>query len=305
MRFFRRRKETRAAREASRAAARSAFAKGLSAAASTLIFGGLAVGVIAGAPRLQQRLAERDAAATVQVAFDWPPSTSNATWLPREVQEQLLTEASNTLEQHPDPFSAEALRRIAETAAGTGWFEEILAVRREAGGVIRLSGRWRIPAAVVRRDGRDYLVSHKGEVLPLSFAADESTLQAITGTQLDPVRAGGRVVPGTIWPGADVRAGLDLLSVIASRPWSNQVAGVDVRDFLGKKQLALVTRAGGRVIWGGAVNEAIPGQVSVEVKLRRLDALVQQFRSIDAGHRIVEIGGPKVLVDETATASAQ
>jgi hypothetical protein len=305
MNLFRTRKQSKAAREASRAAARSAAARALSAGASTLIFGGLAVGLLVGAPRLQHNLAHLEEAATTQITFDWPVARSGSTWLPRDAQEELLTSASNALERSPNPFSSDALRLIAESAAGSGWFEEIVAVQREAGGVVRIRGRWRSPAAVARRDGRDYLLSRTGEVLPLSFPEGESTLQAILGPQLEPVRAGGRLVPGAVWPGADVRAGLDLLATLASRPWSSQVAAIDVRDFLSRKQLVIVTKARGRIVWGTAVSDAIPGQVSAEVKLRRLDALFQQFRAIDAGHRIVEIGGPKVLVDETATASAQ
>jgi hypothetical protein len=119
------------------------------------------------------------------------------------------------------------------------------------------------------------------------------------------VKVNGQVVRGTIWPGADIRSGLDLIAAIAARPWASQVEAVDVADYLSKKQLVLVTRTHGRVVWGAAIDEAIPGQVSAEVKLKRLDYIQAQFGAIDARHRIVEIGGPRVLVDDTATASAQ
>src|SRR5207247_617278 len=106
---------------------------------------------------------------------------------------------------------------------------------------------------------------------PLSFREGGSTLRAILGAQLDPPRDGGRVVPGAVWPGADVRAGLDLLAAVAPHAWSGQVAAVDVSEYLARKQLVLVTRNRGRVVWGAAVNESVPGQVSAEAKLRRLD----------------------------------
>src|SRR5947207_13503167 len=158
--FKRKRKESKATREAAKAAAAGAMLKGLSAGASTLVFGGLGVGVLVGAPRLQARLAQRAAAGPVRVVFDWPTTGDKgkpATWLSGHVQEELLAAASREMERTPDPFSADGLRRVAETAAGSGWFEQILGVRREAGGVVRVSGVWRAPAAMVRREGRDYL----------------------------------------------------------------------------------------------------------------------------------------------------
>src|SRR5262245_24166973 len=193
MTLFRKRKETRKARE-SRAAAASAARRALSTGAATLVFGGLAAAFLVGAPRLQSSLAHRETAATLQVTFDWPPAppstgpASNAavqpvpgtpkrTWLPASVQDELLTAASNALEKNPDPFNPDGLRRVAEAAAGSGWFEEIRAVHREPGGIVRVSGQWRIPAAVIRRDGRDFLVSRKGEILPLAFEEVGSSLQ--------------------------------------------------------------------------------------------------------------------------------
>lgn len=307
MNFFRRKKKSAKAESESRAQIIAALSRGASAAAATLVFGGLAVGVLVGAPRLQAKLAEQSITAPAQITFDWPIAApdAQATWVPPDVQRDLITSAQRALDHNPDPFSPDGLRRIAEAAAGSGWFDQIDAVRREAKNVIRIRATWRTPAAVVRSGGRDVLVSRKGEVLPLTFEEGGSTLKAILGAQLNPIKVNGALVSGAVWPGDDVRAGLDLLATIATRSWSSQVQAVDVAEFAAKKQLVLVTKSSGRVVWGGAVEDAIPGQVSTIAKLKRLDYIQAQFGAIDARHRIVEVAGPKVLVDDTATASAR
>lgn len=307
MKVFKRKKKGKADRGAAREATANAVRQGLTIAAAALVFGGLAVGVVVGTPRLQAALAERAPQRVWRVEYEWPAAGADrpGTWLPEAVQRDLLRLAERELDRNPDPYSAEGLRRIAEAAAGTGWFDQIESVRREADGVVRVKGVWRTPAAVVRHDGRDFLVSRRGEVLPMTFEEGQSTLRAIVGGRLEPVRVNGRVLPGTVWPGADIRAGLDLLATVSSRPWASQIAAVDVSEYLSRKQLVLVTKRDGRVVWGAGVDETVPGEVSAEAKLKRLDYIQAHFGAVDARHRIVEIAGPRVLVDDTATANAR
>jgi hypothetical protein len=93
--------------------------------------------------------------------------------------------------------------------------------------------------------------------------------------------------------------------LVSNRPWRSQVAAVDVGEYVSKKRLVLVTTAGGRILWGGAPLDSIPGEVTAEVKLKRLDVFQHQHGKIDGGYRVVEIAGPRTLVDVTATANAQ
>ena len=289
----------------------TALIAGATVGATVFVFGALGLGLLLGAPRLQERLS-----ANVQrprVVFTWPAlSTPGAdkkqpanapTWVPPSVQDELLAAAQREIDKAPDPFSADGLRRIAESAAGSGWFEQITAVRREPDGIIRVAGQWRTPAAVIRKDN-DYVVARKGEVLPLAYERGAAPLKAIIGVRQDASKAAGRVIPGLSWPGADVQAGLDLLSMLAGRPWAAQVAAVDVSGYTSGRQLVIVTTSGGRIVWGGAPTDAIPGQVSAEIKLKRLDVLQHQFGAIDARHRIVEVAGPRTLVDDSVTANA-
>jgi hypothetical protein len=293
-----------------RAVGGAALAAGFATGGTIFVLGALGAGVALGIPRLQARLASGVQERPAKAAFTWPAvaadksgKAANATWLPVAVQQDLLSAAQRRLDTSPDPFSPAALSKIAEVAAGSGWFEQITAVRREEG-VVRVEGQWRIPAAVVRRGDIDYLIARKGELLPFAYERGASPLKTIIGARSDAQRAGGRPIPGMVWPGADIRAGLELLALVSTRPWRDQVAGIDVTDYVSKRQLAILTTSGGRIVWGGAPSDSVPGQVSAEVKLKRLDVLQHQFGAIDARHRIVEVAGPRTLVDDSATANA-
>jgi hypothetical protein len=281
--------------------------RGLTLMATMLVFCGLLAAFVAGVPRLERSLGAQAQAQPLKVAFQWPAggAAPGETWLPIEVRDELLALAHAELERSPDPFSAQGLRGVGHALRRTGWFESIRAVTREAGGVVRVDAAWRDPAAVVRCEGIDYVVAKGGEVLPVAYQRGGSGRMAILGASLTPPKSGGRIVTGGVWPGTDVRAGLELLRTISNKPWRDQVVAVDVTEYLSKRTLALVTRWNGRIAWGGAPGESRPGEASTEAKLVRLDILVKEFGQIDAKRRLVEVAGPILLVDDTATANAQ
>jgi hypothetical protein len=167
-----------------------------------------------------------------------------------------------------------------------------------------VKAEWRTPAAVVRRNGVDYLIALGGQLLPVSYQRGQAPVTAIVGASQEPPMVGGQLAPGMIWEGEDIKAALDTIAIIASRSWRDQVTAIDVSDYLTKKKLALVTKWNGRAVLGGAPRDMIPGEVAAEMKLKRLDELVRQFGQIDAKHRLVEVAGPVILVDDVS-ASAQ
>jgi hypothetical protein len=301
--MFRRkkRKDSRKARPISAAQVK----RGLTIAASVLVFGAAAMVLVVEGPRMQQRLAARTASESLTVVIDWPTSPgASESWLPAEERDRLLAAAYGELERYPDPFSNEGLAAAARALGETGWFEQVSRVRRETGNTVRVEAVWRLPAAVVRSAGVDYLISRRGELLPIAYQPERSPLPAIVGAKFDPPLVNGQLAYGKPWPGADVRAGLDVLTMVNTRPWRGQVAALDVSDYLSGRRLVLVTQWNGRAVWGGAPSDSVPGEVSAEMKLRRLDVLYRQFQRIDARRRIVEVAGPMTLVDDTASASA-
>jgi hypothetical protein len=67
----------------------------------------------------------------------------------------------------------------------------------------------------------------------------------------------------------------------------------------------LVTKWNGKIVWGGAPGDAIPGQLATAVKVARLDALFSRYSRVDAGKRLVDVTGVYTMVEDTATANAQ
>ena len=301
------RSERQAARAAKRAVALARVGRIFTISMSIAVVGGIAAGVLIGAPRLEAQVAQRTLMQPPQIDFNWPQSagTGDASWLPRDIQDVMLASALQELQRQPDPFSAGGLKAIADSALRSGWIENIRAVRRERDGSIRIDADWRVPTAVVRRDTSDYLVGRRGEILPIIFPRDGSPLKAIVGASKEPLMQGGRPAVGQIWPGADVQAGLELLTLISARPWSEQVAAIDVSEYTSRKELALITKWNNKVIWGGAPGDTIPGQLSTAAKLGRIDALQKRYTRIDVNKRLVDVTSVYTLVEDTATADAQ
>lgn len=283
----------------------AALGRYVTVAAGIAVFAGLAAGLTLGAPRAQLRIAQRVAAQPVRVSYAWPEGDKGQSWLPQDIRDEILALSQQAIEKSPDPFSAEGLRGVAEAARGCGWISSVIRVERDGPDTVRVDAVWHTPAAVVRREGTDYLVAMGGEILPLSYKADQSPLKAVVGSTLSPELAGGKPSPGQVWPGGDVQAGLSLLRLVAARPWADQVTGVDVTEYLSRKELVLVTRWNGKIVWGGAPGDAIPGQLSTAVKVARLDALFSRYSRVDAGKRLVDVTGVYTMVEDTATANAQ
>ena len=279
------------------------FRRAFSVAAGVFIFVGLVLSVLIWVPSMEADLARRAAAGPVKVQVDWPLAAGGdgATWVPGPVQDELLARATTEIERFADPFSAAALEAASASLMRTGWFESAPSVVR-TGDAYRIAANWRTPAAVVRQDGVDYLISREGHLLPLAYQRGQAPVIAITGAAHQPPKVGGQLAPGNVWNGDDIRAALETIAVISARNWREQVSAVDITEYAGARRIALISKWGGRAVIGGAPRDTIPGEVAFDVKLRRLDELVRQFGQVDAKHRLVEVAGPVILVDDVRTA---
>jgi len=283
------------------------FRAAFSVGASVFVFVGLLLTLLIWVPSMQASLAARAAAGPAKINIQWPQSDPNdksadaKSWVPFPVRDELLAIATRELEKHSDPYSPAGLHAVSDTLMRTGWFEEVANVRRTSDG-IQISAHWRTPAAVVRRNGVDYLISQGGYLLPVSYQRGQAPVIAIVGASQEPPMVGGQLAPGVIWPGDDIRAAISTLASINSRNWRNQVTAIDISDYATKKKIALVSKWNGRAVIGGAPGDIVPGEVTLDMKLRRLDELVRQFGQIDAKHRLVEVAGPVMLVDDVNTA---
>lgn len=253
------------------------------------------------------RKAAGDAAITPVAARPAEPPPG-ATWLPVQFQRQLHDQVLARLRQTNDAFSAHSINAVGEFLAQSGWFTGPPRVERQPGNKLRIDGDWRVPAAFVRWDGRDYLVAWDGRLLPPVYQPGQVNLRAIVGVPGAPPRGeDGRIDFTNPWPGDTVTAAVDLLALVSSRSWYTQVKGVDLADFPTDRKLALLTSFGTRVVWGGPTRRPLPGESTTAGKLEKLDVLYRDFKRIDAGRPAVDISlqSPPLEIDISASATAR
>jgi hypothetical protein len=283
-----------------------------SAALTIVILAAAVLGVSLGARHLEARAAKSVKVEPVRVVFDWPAIVSSKgrtdqTWMPPNNQAELINLARRDLLADASPFHADALEAVGRDLLRTGWFEKLTAVRRDPGGVVKVEGVWRIPAAVVRqtfKDGDiDLLVGQTGELLIASFEPDTAKLPVIYGVKNPAPRdERGRLLYGERWGGGEVQAGLSLLGALNGRAYWNQIKGVDVARYAAEKRLDIVTDKGKRVVWGCAPSDALVTQIPASMKLQHLDALYASCGRIDADRDRVELFSNLVVVDSSASA---
>ncbi|MDX2131309.1 MAG: hypothetical protein SFY69_04580 [Planctomycetota bacterium] len=283
------------------------FLSHVTGACVLLICLALLCGVLLGIRPLEARAASLTRSPRPTITIHWPPLPGGAgTWLPRDEQERLAQLASDAAGADENPYAPDTLERISRALASTGWFEGYPSVRRGSPGSIGVRGSWRIPAAVVRSQGTDFLLSWDAMPLPPAYDAGASTLPVIHSPAKGPPRApSGERIFTSPWQGSDVGAALELLGAVGGKPWSAQVAGVDLSRYTTEEVLMLVTRSGNRIVWGGRPSAPRSGEVSTRQKLVHLAQLHHDFKQIDAGYPLIYINTGRLQFDTSATAAAE
>jgi len=285
----------------------SAIAGAVSTSLTALLVLGLVAGLAAGLGPLEARAARVTGIKPPTVTVAWPtwqaPDGAVTTWLDESFQEQILERAGAAIDPGERPtaaFQRDTLMAIAEAVRTSGWFEGTPVVTRRAEGEIHVEGTWRVPAAVVREGDKDRLVSWSAAPMPVVYPAAEFVKSrgqtVIVGVAAPaPTDASGLHDFTVPWPGDDLRAGLELLALVSRQPWKNQVVAIDVSEFNRVRELTLITRRAGRVVWGGPPGEPRIGDISTAAKIAHLDRINRGFGSIDAGRDRVEIWGVQAL----------
>lgn len=253
---------------------------------------GIAAVVAWGVPHLRARIDER------QVASDGPPAIAYVDaprWFDQIRRDRVAARVmqavgeSSTLDPH-------RLAKARDALMTTGWFDSIEQVRLADSGGFIVEARFVQPFAIVRHDRFDYLVDPSARVLPMEWPAGHRPAEphyvTIVGASAPPPGENG-----VHWAGSDVAAGLELVKLIADRPWFGEVAGIDVSGHGASNQLVLVTSGNGRLVWGRSPGDRSAAEVPAETKLRTLDYLYASNRRIDNGSgRTIDLRGDLVTV---------
>lgn len=234
------------------------------------------------------------------------------TWLPEQFQEELLGAANDAAATAVRGFRPDPLAAVGRVMENSGWFRTRPRVQLLADNTITVEGEWRVPLAVVRREGRDRLVSWDGFPMPPEYVLGKSGLPVIQGVSMAPAirsvseasaaATSAATTPSTsgassgidfsqAWPGAEVPAAVELLALLRTQVWFAQVSGIDTAEFAKSRQLWILTTHNTRVLWGGPASRPEMGETSTTTKLARLTEINRRFRRIDAGRRSIDISG--------------
>lgn len=131
-------------------------------------------------------------------------------WLATPTQADFLAQREGDAGLSPTDLITDATlaRRIGESLRRSPWLSDVRSVRIGPDGAVRIDAEFRVPLALVERDGMTYLVDQAGVLLRADRPAadvDHSAWFVIHG-----VRAARPPAPGEPWPGDDLRAGLKL-----------------------------------------------------------------------------------------------
>lgn len=280
------------------------FFRRLASVVSTGVVIGVCAAVLIGAvvgTRWLERRAESVGAPSQQlgeIRFIWPVAAgAKQTWLHGAFQQELSEVAHHHLDTARAAFSADPLRRVSDALAESGWFDGPPRVTRQWGGGIVIDGSWRTPAAVVRCNDKDLVVSWDGRLMPPVYEPGATTMPLISGLALPPPqRTDGTRDYANAWPGEDIAASLELLGELLRHPWAQHVAGVDASEFSRHARLVIVTDKQTRVVWGGRAAKPLVGEVPTVAKLAHLEDNVRTTGRLDGGFPMIYVNQEKRLV---------
>lgn len=174
-------------------------------------------------------------------------------------------------------YDRTGLERAQAALMGSGWFKEVRQVRRTGVAAIEVDATFAQPCALVADSQGDHLIDSDGRLLARTYSPGNApALPRIIGASLPRPAS-----PGTVWPGADLLAGLDMSKLVGMQRWRAQVASVDVGEFASRQSLSLVTTTGCKLNWGRAPGSESAAEVPAAQKLRYLDMLHGQTGRID------------------------
>ena len=201
-------------------------------------------------------------------------------------------------------FDQHLLEATAQSLQTSPWIAKVSQVRRvydqRPADTVAVECVYRAPTAMVRWDDYYWLVDSHGYKLPEQYTRDQArkamigpdgklVLRVIEGVMHAPVAS------GTLWPGDDLAAGLDLIRTITDQPWAQQLPVIDVSNFSGRRDqaaahLVIWTNSNSSIRWGRAPTASdYFVEVSTQRKLQVLAEIFDQTHRVDGGKTWLDV----------------
>jgi hypothetical protein len=259
----------------------------------------------------------------VEKRFAWPPIAPRVVlanrppWMSEAIAEQII-DTVRPIGIH-SVFDRELLIETAQALETNPWIKQVRQVRRAyvhwPGDTLEVDCDYRVPTALVQWENYYWLVDGDGYKLPEQYpqrqlqraiydSHGKLMLRVIQGVTHPPVSS------GKAWPGDDLAAGLELVKLLAGRPFAEEIPAVDVSNFAGRHdsqaaQIVLQTCYGTQIRWGrppSAKDYFI--EVPTSQKLEYLADIFQQIHRVDGGQPWIDIRFDQVTYPSPQQASA-
>jgi hypothetical protein len=212
-------------------------------------------------------------------------------------------------------FDHQMLVDVAATLRSSPWIKDIREVRRvygqQPGDTLEIDCEYRAPVALVHWQNYYWLVDGDGVKLPEQYTAQQvphivlgqnhrMMIRIIDGVRNPPVASGVR------WPGEDLVAGLEMVKLLFSQTWAEEIVRVDVSNYAGRvdlreAQLTLGTKYDTRIKWGRPINaKDFFVEVPTARKLEYLKQVFAEYGRVDGHQPWIDIRFEKITCPSDA-----
>ncbi len=258
-------------------------------------------------PKLRGYLEARSFVDDTQIRVSF---TSSPAWFDQTCVRELTSLVANAVGDG-SALDKTRLTTARQALAESGWFRSVDQVRLDSKGGFIVDATFRTPYAVVRQNGREYLVDDEGCVLPREWTQGQRPGN-VHWTAIINVAAEVPGPRGKAWKGTDIAAGLALLRAIREHvpvgtAWEVLVDAIDVSRVDAAKELRIITARGGTVIWGRTPGDNSPAEIPTARKLAMLDTMYARSQAIDlGGNQVIDVRGDVVtLAPDPAAAKTE
>ena len=239
----------------------------------SISFAVMALALGMGVPVLSREAAARKSDAPFQVYF-----SSRPVWMSEADLAPLAEVGAKQL--NGSPMDRDGLTESREALMRTGWFSEIIQVKRSGMNEVYVDGVWTTPFAVVREEGYDHLIDTDGKLLPRCYREGTSPSSLI---RIENASFACPAAYGNEWAGKDMRGAVALARLINDHAWRGQIACIDLDRTKDDGCLRLKTNRGCTIKWGRCPGNESAAEVPARQKIEYLQWLFDHYGRIDAG----------------------